>query len=279
VSRPDLHEHSDFRVYLRSMFEWQRRRRNPAFLQREILKRMGVSSTGFLSNVLAGRKNLSPTQIRRLVEVMELSDSDALYFEALVHLGQARDDLERKDWLERLAQLRSVPLDTLPESDLGFFSRSEAVFLYELLTFTEFDGDAESLGRRFDPPVSGDRIRQALEILQSVGLLERDSKGKLRTRSHAVSSGPSPSSDDLVRFHQRCMALARRSLRTCPQAQRDLSVLTLGLSEDGFRRARAEIAHFRRRLVAIALEETEPDRVYQLNFHLFPVTRPSGGEA
>lgn len=277
--RPELHDYTDFRVYLRDVLAWHRRRGDEAFLQRELLKRLGVASTGFISNLLAGRKNLTPTQIRRFSEILEFSDSDALYFDALVHFGQSKDQSQRQEWLERLSQLRTVALETLPPQGMSMFSRSEAVFLYEYLTISEFDGNFEELGARFDPPVSGDRIREALVVLEAAGMVERDGKGRLRARSTAVSSGPSPSSQELAQFHRRTMALARRSLLKTPQPERDLSVLTLGLSEDGFRRIRSEIAHFRRKLVAIALEETSADRVFQMNFHLFPVTRTLRGES
>ncbi|MBK9579067.1 MAG: TIGR02147 family protein [Fibrobacteres bacterium] len=271
--RPELHDYTDFRIYLRDVLAWHRRRGDESFLQRELLKRLGVASTGFISNLVAGRKNLTPTQIRRFAEILEFSESDALYFDALVHFGQSKDQSQRQEWLERLSQLRTVALETLAPKGMSMFSHSEAVFLYEYLTISEFDGDFERLGAAFDPPVSGDRIREALAVLESSGLVERDEKDRLRVCSTAVSSGPSPSSQDLANFHRRTMALARRSLSQTPQPERDLSVLTLGLSDDGFRRIRSEIAHFRRRLVAIALEETRADRVFQLNFHLFPVTR------
>lgn len=273
MQRPDVHRHTCHREFLRAYLAWGRARRDPALRQKVVAERLGAASSGFLSNVLAGRKNLTPTQIRRLVEVLELSDLDAEYFEALVHHGQARDDQERRDWFERLARLRSVTLDLLPPEGLSLFARAEAVFLYELLTFETFDGDAEALARRFEPPTTAGRVMEAIALLERLHLVEKDPKGRWRARSQAVSSGPEPTSRELADFHRRAIALARRSLARIPQAERDLSVLTLGLSEDGFRQIKAEIAHFRRRLVAIALEETRPESVYQLNFHMVPVVR------
>ncbi|MCB9495911.1 MAG: TIGR02147 family protein [Fibrobacteria bacterium] len=272
MNRPDIHDFTSHREYLRTILAWGRARRDPRFLQRNILDRLGVASTGFLSNVLAGRKNLSPTQIRRFAEILELSAGDAEYFETLVHCGQARGETEQREWLERLGRLRTISISTLSEETIGLFARMESVFLYEYLTFATFDGNAEELGACFDPPYRGEEILSALAHLRRLGLVEQDARGRWIARSQAVSSGPDADSPELASFHRRAMALARRSLAKVPSGERDLSVLSLGLSEDGYRRARAEIAHLRRRLVGIAMEETHPERIYQLNFHLIPVS-------
>jgi uncharacterized protein (TIGR02147 family) len=234
---------------------------------------LGVSSSGFLSNVIAGRKNLSPTQIRRLAEILELPEPDTLYFEAMVQYGQGRDADEKAQWFERMSQLQSIRIRILEPRHLSLFSRPELVFLYELLTFVDFDGDHAKLGERFDPPLSPAKVAQAFLDLERLGLVERDGRGRLRVLDSAVTSGQEVRSEDLAAFHRRTMAMARRALAKTPAQERDLSVLTLGLSPDGFRRIKTEIAHLRRKLVSIALEENEPERIYQLNFHVLPVTR------
>jgi len=276
---PDLHDYANYRLWLRDVFAHGRRHQIQDLQQKSVLGRLGVSSSGFLSNVLAGRKNLSPTQIRRLAEALALSEQDTLYFEAMVHYAQGRDADEKAQWFERMSQLQSIRIRQLEPEHLSLFSRSELVFLYELLTFLDYDGNPSSLGDRFDPPLSGDTVTRALNDLERLGLVERDGKGRLRVLDSAVTSGQEVRSDDLEAFHRRTMAMARRSLARTPSEERDLSVLTLGLSADGFRRIKTEIAHLRRKLVAIALEENQPERVYQLNFHVIPVTRTMRIEA
>lgn len=270
---PDLHDYANFRLYLRDVFAWQRKRKNEAFLQRSISETLGVASTGFLSNMLAGRKNLTAIQTRRLASLLGLGESDSLFFDAMVQYGQAREPEEKQVWFERMAHLQTIRLRTLQGEALSLFSRPELVFLFEWLTFSEYDGDSEKLGRLFDPPFSASQVENAFKDLERLRLVGRDSKGRLRTVDHALSSGQNVKSADLVRFHERCMALARRSLRRVPASDRDLGVLTLGLSAEAFEQVKTELASFRRRLMALALQENAPDRLYQFNFHAFPLTR------
>lgn len=145
----------DFRAYLREILAWHREQGNSRFLQRNLLAKLGVSSTGFISNLLAGRKSLMPTQTRRFAEILELSDSEAHYFETLVHYGQSRNEQDKAEWLEKLTRLQKVRLKQLEGDQLSLFSRPELVFLYELLTFQDVEAiDPESLGQLFVPPLS-----------------------------------------------------------------------------------------------------------------------------
>jgi len=276
---PDLHDYANYRLWLREVFAHGRREANLKLQHKALLAGMGISSSGFLSNVVAGRKNLSPTQIRRLAELLELSEPDTLYFEAMVHYCQGRDAVEKAQWFERMSQLQNVRIRQLEPQHLSLFSRTELVFLYELLTFIKPEGNLQALGERFDPVLPVSKVEAALRDLETLGLLERDSRGNLHVTDAAVTSGQEVRSEDLANFHRRTMAMARRSLRRTPAAERDLSVLTLGLSQEGFRRIKTELSHLRRKLVSIALEENQPERVYQLNFHLFPVTHSSAGRS
>jgi uncharacterized protein (TIGR02147 family) len=69
------------------------------------------------------------------------------------------------------------------------------------------------------------------------------------------------------------MDLGKRALRTVPSAERDISVLTMTLSPDAFRMVKSEIQAFRKRIAKIAVDDANPDRVFQMNMQLFPVSR------
>lgn len=273
LHKPELHDYVDFRAYLREMLAWQREQGNPQFLQRNLLAKLGVSSTGFISNLLAGRKSLMPTQTRRFAEILELSDSESHYFETLVHYGQSRDELDKAEWLEKLTRLQKVRLKQLEGDQLSLFSRPELVFLYELLTFRDVESiDPESLGQLFLPPLSTNQVTNAIQDLTEIGLLARNSKGRLHATENAVGTAQNVQSHALRHFHEKMLQLANQGLTQIPHAERDYSVLTLGLSEESFCEIRNELMHFRRRLIALALQDTHPDRLYQFNIQLFPVT-------
>jgi uncharacterized protein (TIGR02147 family) len=74
-------------------------------------------------------------------------------------------------------------------------------------------------------------------------------------------------------FQKKCLELASRSIEKHTRDIRDISTLTVGISSSGFDQIRQEIAAFRRRLVEIVKADNPSDRVYQINFQMFPVSK------
>jgi uncharacterized protein (TIGR02147 family) len=63
------------------------------------------------------------------------------------------------------------------------------------------------------------------------------------------------------------------ALDRIPREEREISSLTLCLSEADFAKLRAEIASFRSRLLQRYQSAADAERVVQLNFQLFPLSR------
>jgi uncharacterized protein (TIGR02147 family) len=121
------------------------------------------------------------------------------------------------------------------------------------------------------------KVKKSLALLQKTGLLEKDAKGAFKQNSKAISTGNLDVASLSVReMHRQMGELAVRALDEIPVKERDISGLTLGLSEEAFQRVSMEIEAFRRRIAAIALEDSHTDKVYRLNMQLFPLTKNFG---
>jgi uncharacterized protein (TIGR02147 family) len=75
-------------------------------------------------------------------------------------------------------------------------------------------------------------------------------------------------------FHAEAMKLAEQALRNLPRDKRNISGLTLGISQETYDKVCLEVQECQKRIVDIAEKDAAADRVYQLNFHFFPVSRP-----
>ena len=74
------------------------------------------------------------------------------------------------------------------------------------------------------------------------------------------------------------MELAREALYSVPKTHRDISTLTLSISEQGLQHIKEKIKDCRRELLEIAKADENADRVYQLNLQLFPLSAFDNGE-
>jgi uncharacterized protein (TIGR02147 family) len=78
-------------------------------------------------------------------------------------------------------------------------------------------------------------------------------------------------------MHRQMGELAVRALDEIPVKDRDISGLTLGISDNAFYRISKEIADFRRRVTSIVLNDSGESRVFRLNVQLFPLTKEFKG--
>jgi uncharacterized protein (TIGR02147 family) len=76
-----------------------------------------------------------------------------------------------------------------------------------------------------------------------------------------------------MRFHKQSLDLARRALDRYTSIERDVSGVTMSLSDNGFEQIKKEIQSFRKRIVEIASRDSNEERAFQLNIQLFPLSK------
>jgi uncharacterized protein (TIGR02147 family) len=69
------------------------------------------------------------------------------------------------------------------------------------------------------------------------------------------------------------MELAKRALDRVPRQERELSTLTMGISEETYAKVKDEIRKCRGRVQELARRQQKAERVYQANFQVFPLSR------
>ena len=73
--------------------------------------------------------------------------------------------------------------------------------------------------------------------------------------------------------------LAKRALDHLPREERDISSLTLCVAEAALPLLKQRIREFRQELLQLAAQEASPERVVQLNFQMFPLSRRAVAQA
>ncbi|MBD3239387.1 MAG: TIGR02147 family protein [Chitinivibrionales bacterium] len=268
----NIYEYHDYRQYLRDYFA-ERKRTHKGFSHRAFLQKLEISSSGFLSNVMAGRSNLTTHLLHAFSRALNLSKTESAYFETMVLFTQAKTLEEKTEYFNRLVDQQRAKLKVLNETQLSLFSKWHYAIVRELLTVIEFDGDYARLTRLLDPPISVAQAREAVTVLEKIGLIARDDDGIYRnTADDIVSTGDTPRSFEVRQFNAETIKQARRALERVPPDEREIATLTVTLSPDSFEQIRQEIRQFRKRLLKIARTERAPDHVAQININLFPVT-------
>jgi uncharacterized protein (TIGR02147 family) len=69
------------------------------------------------------------------------------------------------------------------------------------------------------------------------------------------------------------MERAEQSIDDVPAPERDISSLTLCVGVNGLSRLKSRVQRFRRELLELSSEDSDPKQVVQINLQLFPLSR------
>lgn len=272
---PSIYKYLNYREYLRDYFVEQKQFQKQ-LTHRGILKKMGITSTGFLSNVIAGKKSLTGEMCKKLGRIIDLAAREQRYLNDMVAYTQASSFEEKKKWIDRLLAMRKTSLVYMSDDQFSIFSRWYYVCIRDLLCFIEFKGDYRAVAGMLDPPIKPEEAEAAIRDLESLGFIVRDSLGVYRPQDRFVTTGDEAHSVQLASYQLATMDMAKRSLEKHPAEKRDISFVSLTLSRDSFARVKSEVQAFRKRLLLMAKDEQKPDRVYQCNIQLFPMSNQPG---
>jgi uncharacterized protein (TIGR02147 family) len=268
-----IFEYQDYRQFLRDFYAAQKAK-SRAFSHRAFSKRAGLSSSNYLGLVMKGARDLSSEMAPRFAKACGLAKREADFFCDLVAYGQAKTAAEKQRWHERLARFRKFrDAHRLVGEQTAYHANWYMPAVRELVMLAAFEESPRWIAAALEPAISERQASEALEILQKLGLLVRDGRGKLRQAQALVTTGPGPLGHQTVLYHHGMLDLAKRALDRLPREQRDISSLTLCVAESTLPLVKERIRELRRELLQLAELEPSPERVLQINFQVFPLSR------
>jgi uncharacterized protein (TIGR02147 family) len=274
--------YTDYRRYLADFFE-ERKRLNKHFSLRMLAERSGFKARDYLMRVMRGDRNLSLEGAGKLSEFFRFSEKQSEYFHVLVQFNQARTTSEKEQCWLRLSEIQKYGAhQKLRQDQFEYLTAWYHSALRSLLpvlepkSLPEGPDDWEKVAKMLDPPLTAKQARDSADLLLRLGLLQKDAKGHYAVAEAALTTGDEVASLGVAAFHRATMELAKRSIDRHPPTARDISGITMSISQDGFRRIKSELRAFRKKVQAIASADMGEDMVYQLNLHLIPLTRHQG---
>lgn len=272
----NVFEHLDYRALLRALFE-HKKRTEYGFSHRALSRRAGLSSSNFLVLVMKGSRNVSTESAERLAGALGLAKREAEYFVELVAFNQAKTPAEKARCYERLGRFKGHrEIYKLAAEQEAYHSAWYIPAIRELAAREDFDGDPSWIARTLQPRITVAQAKRALAVLEKLELLRRDKKGRLRQSAPIVTTGVGPLAHHVVEYHRSMLQCASRALDEVPREEREISALTLCVSHEVMLQLKERIRELRRELLHLAEQEGQAERVVQINFQLFPMSRKKG---
>ena len=264
-------EYSSYRVYIRDYYA--ERKERSGFTWRDFAKAAGYSSPVFLKLVCDGKANLSEAGIERVASAMGLVGADLQYFRLLVAFNQEKSSAAKKKYFAEMRKLANEnSFAIVGEDQYDYYGSWLNPVLREMAPRLSGATPAQMAGELvFESAASS--VKNSLKLLEKNGMLEKDEQGHYRQGNRSITTGNLDVTSLAIReMHRQMGELAVQSLDQVPVNERDVSGLTIGISENAFEKITKEIAEFRRRISAIVMDDSGEERVYRLNVQLFPLT-------
>lgn len=268
-----LFEYMDYREFIKDYFA-SKKAKYSHYSLRTLSEQAGFKARDYILRVMNGSRNLSEKGIRMLSDAMHHSEKEADYFRSLVLFNQAEDVLVKGEYFKKIQEYKKQgKCSKLLDDQYSYLSNWYNVALRSLLTDIDITTEYRKIGRMLDPPLTESETREAIERLLTLGLISKDTSGRYLVETPNLSVSNHVQSLALVNLHKMFIDLSRRSLDVHHSEERDISGVTMSISADGYEKIRTELKEFRKKLMSIAASDSNEDRVYHLNLHLFPVTK------
>lgn len=264
----NIFEYTDYRSYLRDIYTYLKRT-TPYFSFRFFARAAGFKTPNYLKLVMEGKRNLSQEAILKFCKGLKLNRAQSEFFENLVHFCQAKTDEEKNVYYQRLsASKQYIALKEVEKDHYVYFSKWYFAAIRELAFFKNFREDHNWISQKLHREVTPKQVEEALELLTKLGLLKKV-EGKLMPSDRNITTGPTLQPLVVANFQREMMKRASDSIEKTNAEYRDISTLTVALSQEKFLQIQKKINKFRQDLHACIATCEDPDSVYQINFQIF----------
>jgi len=268
-------EYLDYREFLKDYYN-SKKEANPAFSLRVFSDKIGFKAKDFISRVMSGSKNLSDQSISKVAAGLRLGKHETEFFTGLVKFNQAETTEDRNAAFEEMQAALKVARFAEKQHVLGHaqymvYSHWRHLTVRSLIGMFGFNGDYETLAKQVRPHITAEEAKKSVQLLEECELIKKDKSGKYVLTENSITTGDRTSKLALRGYHQHCLKLAADSIDRDPPSSRHISGLTLGISQEGYERIVERINAFRKEIALIAEEDQNSDKVFQLEFAMFPV--------
>jgi uncharacterized protein (TIGR02147 family) len=239
-------------------------------------KKLGLKTTSSITKILSGERDPGPQITEQLVRYFGFKDRDARYFRDLVQLKKIKQDARLSVLLMERMQ-KEFPDGSVRLLDDRTFSVIANWYYLPLREMTRMQGfveDADQLAKLLRFKVTARDITRAIEALVELGLLTRDSSGRLKIAQGRVLTSNDISSEAIKRYHEQMLENAKSAVRQVEVKEREITGSTLVMRAANLAEAKEMIREFKTRF-AQKFEEDAGDSVYQIQIQLFPLTKSS----
>ena len=216
---------------------------------------------------------------------LDIPNANSLTLDAALFLGgpaatlsvvnQSAGTEDKKIYFEKLLSFKNTRFSLLLKDKYDLFNEWYYIAIRELLGHYSFKDDFEALARMVTPPILPREARNAIALLEKMKLIARDSRGFYKPTDALVTVGEDWQSIAIANFQKSTIQLAESAIDRFKPDERDISTLTVNMSQKKLHIVKEKIRLLRKEIMEIENMDRDNDTVFQINFQIFPMSRSS----
>jgi uncharacterized protein (TIGR02147 family) len=268
----NIYEYLDYQQFLQEYIE-SKKKETPWFSFRFLALKLNMDHSNLVKIVLK-KRHASRKNAIDVAKFLKFNAKETEYFITLVEFNKAKNQAKSRQLLEKLIAIKNINLTKIEPHQYDYYRQWYNTVIYTLLDFYEFRGDFAALAASVNPPITVKQAKESIELLENLQLIRREDDGRYVQTKKMITTGQSWHSVAIQTFQEEMMKRAMNSLLTHPRGVRDISTLTMSLSQSDMEAIREATLQYRASVIKIINESEKSDSVYQLNVQFFPMTKP-----
>lgn len=266
----------DYRDYLADLYE-RYKSESATYSYLVFAEDLGFSAINMLRLVISKQRLLSPKSAQTIVKNLNLRKAERKYFLAMVNHINARSQKLRDEYFRRMLDAKQESIVShLDKNQMEYYASWQNAIVHEMLRLDGVDKTALGISAALEMPVSEDKVRRAMALLESIGLVAIDpATGVARRLKDSPMIMPSDATAGhlaIIQYHQGMIDLSREALAKVPAAQREFNALTLAVSVEGFQQVAAKLRDLCAELMTLENADQKREVVAQVNIQLFSLS-------
>ena len=276
-SKLNIYQYIDYRELLSALIA-QRKKDKKIFSYRWFSQKAGLTAPNFLNLVVKRKRHLSSDTIEKVIEVFQLKGQEAEFFRFLALFNKAKTLSEREHFAHQMTKLKKFQNEyPLSQDQFEYYSKWYHIPIREMLSLKFPPKTEEEISDTIVPYISKAVVSNALEKLKSLNLITENGQS-WKVAQESVATGNKFSSYGVVQYHKQMMGLAVESLDRFSASDREVSSVSVGLSEAKFEKVKKMIEEIRSQIMTLSEEDDLKERIYQINFQVFPLSKRRGSK-
>ncbi len=266
-------DYRDYRDFLKDRISVIKKSRR-GFTFRTMASEIGVKSAGHLSQMVNGTTVISVAMLPKLIKLFQIKKSEQEQFALLVAYHQTGPMNQKRELLKKISLKSTKSGVKVSRDQYEFYQKWYYAAIRDILDIHSFSGDYKALAQMVEPAITPQEARNAIKILERLGMILADDAGIYKATSQIVQTDFAQDARVVLSgYAEEMIHRAEYALNTMEPSERTISWASFSASKDGYKLINEEIRIFRERLMNIVEKDTEASRVYHMNIHCFPLSK------